>query len=1111
MRFGGTGNTRGYAVAVVQPFTNGTSGTLAIGTIVRTLPAGSADFVDSRVDAAPTENGTDVLGVIVGSYEGDDQTTFVPVAPGAGKPAAVMTSGIAPVLIASAVTRGHFAFVSSTAGQAKSSATMNPGAFARVVQTKASGSARMAIGTHGSGNAYATPALTLGTANAAGSASSTIRSDATIAAFDTTVPTTATFGATAATGSVARAARRDHAHGMPANPTTGTMDGNARVAIRNNGTLVGTRRAVNLIPGTNVSFTMADDAGNEEVDVTITAAGGAGTPGTGTTSSAVGDATDHGASTDYSRTDHRHGREAFGSVTSQTAFGGSSANGVATTVSRSDHTHGTPTDPVPAHVALADPHTGYILESLIDAKGDLIAGTAADTPGILTVGANDQLLTADSTTATGLAWIDNWTGDLRLRAKNTTGSAVGKGKVVYIVGATGGTPEFALSDASTEPTSSKTIGITREAISNNAVGYITVLGIIKGLNTAAYAEGDNLWLSTTAGEFTDTRPTAPDHGVHVGYVVKSDASNGEVYVYVQNGFELQELHNVLFTSLTSGDNLQYNGSLWVNAARFDATVPSTIAFGDAAATGSATVNARRDHVHGAPADPVIAHVAAPDPHTGYLQESVVSGLGTPALTLGTTNVAGTGTTVVGTGATIAAFDATAPGTAAFGDSAATGSATVAARRDHTHGMPADPVTAHVAAPDPHTGYLQESVVSGLGTPALTLGTTNAAGTGTTVIGTGATIAAFDATVPTTAAVGDTAATGSATVAARRDHAHGMPSFGTVTAQTSFGAASADGVATTLSRADHAHGTPANPVSYATPSIALGTAAAAGAASTVIRSDATIAAFDAVSPSTISFGDSAATGSAVYAARRDHTHAAPANPVSYATPAIVLGTAAATGSASTLIRSDATIAAFDTTVPEAWAYGQTGATGSAAFAARRDHVHGTPTNPILDAEASTITVTNSAVETDFLNFSVPGGTLGTDRAIRVVLWGRYLNNSGGNRAFILRVRYGATTMFQDQSAVAVTNAAQRAWRWDLTIAANGATDAQTMSSNFALSAVTATTSGTGDLAAANNLQQVFYGTSSIDSTVAQTLRVTFAHASAAANLTVERRYAAAYWE
>lgn len=67
------------------------------------------------------------------------------------------------------------------------------------------------------------------------------------------------------------------------------------------------------------------------------------------------------------------------------------------------------------------------------------------------------------------------------------------------------------------------------------------------------------------------------------------------------------------------------------------------------------------------------------------------------------------------------------------------------------------------------------------------------------------------------------------------------------------------------------------ITYATPAIVLGTAAAAGAASSVIRSDSTIVAFDATVPTTIAFSDAAATGSAAVAARRDHRHGAPAAP------------------------------------------------------------------------------------------------------------------------------------------------------------------------------------------------------------------------------------------
>ena len=56
-----------------------------------------------------------------------------------------------------------------------------------------------------------------------------------------------------------------------------TQDGNARLAVsKNSGATVGTRRRVNLIEGANITLTIADDTGNEEVDVTIAAAGGSG-------------------------------------------------------------------------------------------------------------------------------------------------------------------------------------------------------------------------------------------------------------------------------------------------------------------------------------------------------------------------------------------------------------------------------------------------------------------------------------------------------------------------------------------------------------------------------------------------------------------------------------------------------------------------------------------------------------------------------------------------------------------------------------------------------------------------------------------------------------------
>jgi hypothetical protein len=53
---------------------------------------------------------------------------------------------------------------------------------------------------------------------------------------------------------------------------------------------------------------------------------------------------------------------------------------------------------------VAQDDSNAIQNAIVDAKGDLIAATAADTPARLAVGTNGQILTADSTTATGLKW-----------------------------------------------------------------------------------------------------------------------------------------------------------------------------------------------------------------------------------------------------------------------------------------------------------------------------------------------------------------------------------------------------------------------------------------------------------------------------------------------------------------------------------------------------------------------------------------------------------------------------------------------------------------------------------------------------------------------------------
>jgi len=108
---------------------------------------------------------------------------------------------------------------------------------------------------------------------------------------------------------------------------------------------------------------------------------------------------------------------------------------------------------------------------------------------------------------------------------------------------------------------------------NNQEGFVTTSGLVRNLNTTGslqgetWADGDLLYLSPTVeGRITNVKPVAPDHLIIIGYVVHAHITQGTIFVKVDNGYELNELHNVKITGVTNSQVLQYNGSngLWEN-------------------------------------------------------------------------------------------------------------------------------------------------------------------------------------------------------------------------------------------------------------------------------------------------------------------------------------------------------------------------------------------------------------------------------------------------------------------------------------------------------------------------------------------------------------------
>lgn len=129
------------------------------------------------------------------------------------------------------------------------------------------------------------------------------------------------------------------------------------------------------------------------------------------------------------------------------------------------------------------------------------------------------------------------------------------------------TPEVLLADNQTEATSSKTMGLLKDTIAPGATGKLILVGEYDAFDTSAYSVGDKLWLGTTGGILLDP-PAAPRHAVFLGIVSRSQSNNGRICIKIQNGYELEELHNVTDTDYTTPQDedslllLDNTQSLW---------------------------------------------------------------------------------------------------------------------------------------------------------------------------------------------------------------------------------------------------------------------------------------------------------------------------------------------------------------------------------------------------------------------------------------------------------------------------------------------------------------------------------------------------------------------
>ncbi len=150
---------------------------------------------------------------------------------------------------------------------------------------------------------------------------------------------------------------------------------------------------------------------------------------------------------------------------------------------------------------------------------------------------------------------------------NAEATTLSKGEVVYLFGAQGDKASVKRALNTSDATSAKTFGVVAENIASGATGLVRCVGVLEGLNLGSFTEGDTLYLGASAGTMTATKPVAPNHMVYVGLVERANAGNGRLYVRIQNGYELDELHDVLITSPAAGAVLAYDAtnSLWKDA------------------------------------------------------------------------------------------------------------------------------------------------------------------------------------------------------------------------------------------------------------------------------------------------------------------------------------------------------------------------------------------------------------------------------------------------------------------------------------------------------------------------------------------------------------------
>jgi hypothetical protein len=232
------------------------------------------------------------------------------------------------------------------------------------------------------------------------------------------------------------------------------------------------------------------------------------------------------------------------------------------------------------------------------------------------------------------------------------GENINKGQAVYISSANGTNMIISKASNAAESTSSKTFGLlSASGVTNDQIRVITS-GFLAGLDTStANAAGDPVWLGTSGNLIYGlaNKPVAPAHLVFIGIVTRKQSSNGEIFIKVQNGFELQELHDVDAVNPSNNDGIFYNTSTSLWEHKSIATVLGYTPYSDANPSGYITSSALSGYLTSATAASTYQTIlsAASASANGYLTSTDWSTFNNKqaAITLTTTGTSGAATLV----------------------------------------------------------------------------------------------------------------------------------------------------------------------------------------------------------------------------------------------------------------------------------------------------------------------------------------------------------------------------------------------------------------------------------------------------------------------------------